>query len=259
MESLSQPMTPEPSHNRQELVQRLDIMRANERFCDVTTTVRGKEFKTHKVVLAAASPFFLTLLTSDMRESNEQLIRIKPEEATTSVMEDVLKYVYTGNVSVTDERVHDLFATADYFFLPGLKTMAGNVLKEIITVENCIFNYYFARKYQFVELMEKSCQVINSNFSVVMETEDFLNLDVKRVMEWVSSDDVTVIAEEEVFKGIAKWVSHSKSEREGDFCELLRQVLLGSVSHDFLMNELMKEELITKDPEFGLHFVVDAM
>ena len=116
MESLSQPMTPEPSHHRQELVQRLDILRANERFCDVTITVKGKEFKTHKVVLAAASPFFLTLLTSDMRESNEQLIRIKLEEATASVMEDVLKYVYTGNVSVTDERAHDLFATADYSF-----------------------------------------------------------------------------------------------------------------------------------------------
>ena len=252
-------MSPEPSHHRQELVQRLDILRANERFCDVTITVKGKEFKTHKVVLAAASPFFLTLLTSDMRESNEQLIRIKLEEATASVMEDVLKYVYTGNVSVTDESAHDLFATADYLLLPGLKTMAGNFLKELITVENCIFNYYFARKYQFVELMEKSCEVINLNFSVVMETEDFLNLDVKRVMEWVSSDDVTVIAEEEVFKGIVKWVLHSKSEREGDFCELLRQVRLASVSHDFLMNELMKEELVTKDPEFGLHFVVDAM
>jgi len=252
-------MTPEPSQHRQELVQRLDILRANESFCDVTITVKGKEFKAHKVILAAASPFFLTLLTSDMRESNEQLIRIELEEATAPVVEDVLKYVYTGNVSVTDERAHNLFATADYLLLPGLKTMVGNFLKKTVAIENCIFNYYFAEKYQCMELREKSRKLINLNFSVVMETEDFLKLSVKQVMEWVSSDDVTVSAEEEVFKGILKWVSHSRSERERDFPELLCQVRLMSLSHDYLLNEVMKEELITKDTELCSKFLLNAM
>jgi len=92
-----------------------------------------------------------------------------------------------------------------------------------------------------------------------METEDFLNLDVKQVREWVSSDDIIVSTEEEVFKGIVKWVSHKKSERDGDFPELLHEVRLTSVSHDFVLNELMREELFTKDTEFCLNFVVDAM
>jgi len=259
MEALSQPITAEPSQYRQEFVQRLDIMRTNESFCDVTITVKGKEFKAHKAVLAAASPFFLTLLTSDMREINEQVIRIELEETTASVMEDVLKYIYTGNVAITEERAHNLMATADYLLLPSLKTMVGKFLKEITTIQNCVFNYYFAEKYQCIQLNEKSREVINSYFSVVMETEDFLNLDVKQVMEWVSSDDVTVNAEEEVFRGIVKWVSHKKNEREGHFPELLRQIRLTSVSHDFVLNELMREELFTKDTEFCLNFVVDAM
>ena len=259
MEALSQPITAEPSQYRQEFVQRLDIMRTNESSCDVTITVKGKEFKAHKAVLAAASPFFLTLLTSDMREINEQVIRIELEETTASVMEDVLKYIYTGNVAIAEERAHNLMATADYLLLPSLKTMVGNFLKEITTIQNCVFNYYFAEKYQCIQLNEKSREVINSYFSVVMETEDFLNLDVKQVMEWMSSNDVTVNAEEEVFKGIVKWVSHKKSEREGHFPELLRQIRLTSVSHDFVLNELMREELFTKDTEFGLNFVIDAM
>jgi len=252
-------MTPEPSQHRQELVQRLDLLRTNESFCDVTITVKGKEFKAHRAVLAAASPFFLTLLTSDMRESNEQLIRIELEEATAPVMEDVLKYIYTGNVSVTEERAHNLIATADYLLLPGLKTMVGNFLNETVRVENCIFNYYFAEKYQCMELKEKSRELINLNFSVVMETEDFLKLNAKQVMEWVSSDEVTVNAEKEVFKGIVKWVSHSKSEREGDFPELLYQVRLTSLSHDYLLNELMKEELITLNTELCSKFLLNAM
>ena len=184
------PMTADPSQHCEELIERLDALRRNESFCDVTVSVKGKEFKAHKPVLAAASPFFLSLLESDMRESNEQLIRIELGEATAAVMEDVLKYIYTGNISVTEESGHNLIAIADYLLLPGLKTAACDFLKKKVTPENYIFSHYFADKYQCQELKEKSPETINLHFSVVMETDDFVNLDGKKAIEWVSSDDV---------------------------------------------------------------------
>ena len=49
-----------------------------------------------------------------------------------------------------------------------------------MTPENCIFSCYFADKYQYQELKEKSHETINSHFSVVMETDDFVNLDVSK-------------------------------------------------------------------------------
>ena len=259
MECLGESMSVDPSKHRQELLERLDILRNNDSFCDVTIAVKDKEFKAHRAVLAAASPFFLTLLTSNMKESNEQLIKVELEEATESVMEHALKYLYTGNVTVVEGRAHNLIATANFLLLPSLKTMAANVLKETVTTENCVFNYYFADKYECVELKEKCREVINTNFSVVMETEDFLNLDQKQVLEWVSSDDVIVNEEGDIFKGIVKWVSLNKSEREGDFPELLHQVRLPFVSRDFLLDKLIKDELITKNPVFCSAFVINAM
>ena len=259
MESLAESMSVDPSKHRQELLERLDILRNNDSFCDVTIAVKDKEFKAHRAVLAAASPFFLTLLTSNMKESNEQLIKVELEEATESVMEDALKYLYTGNVTVAEERAHNLIATANFLLLPSLKTMAGNVLKETVTTENCLFNYYFSEKYECVELKEKCREVIKSKFCVVMETDDFLNLDMKQVMEWVSRDDVIVNEEEDIFKGIVKWVSHIKSERENHFLELLSQVRMTSVSQDFLLNQLPKEELVISNAKIGLNFVLDAI
>ena len=259
MECLAESLSADPFKHREELLERLDILRNNDIFCDVTIAVKGKEFKAHRAVLAAASPFFLTLLTSDMKEGNEKLIEVELEEATESVMEDALEYLYTGNVTVVEGRAHNLIATANFLLLPSLKTMAANVLKDTLTTENCIFNYYFAEKYDCVELKDKCRKVINTNFSVVMETEDFLKLDQKQVMEWVSNDDVIVNKEENIFKGIVRWVSHNKSEREGDFPELLHQVRLPFLSHDFLLDELVKDELITKDPVFCSNFVINAM
>ena len=259
MEDLSQPMvSSNPSECRQELVERLDILRRNESFCDVKVVVKDKEIAAHKAVLAAASPFFLSLLISDMRESKEHLIRIELEEATASVMEDVLQFIYTGNVSVTEENAQSLIAMADYLLLPGLKAAVGMYLTQNLTTENCVFYYYFADKYQCVELREKAREMINSDFSAVMETDDFLSLNIKQVMEWVSSDDITVNTEEEVFKGIVKWVSHNRSEREVEFAGLLHQVRLVSISHDFLLNELVKEELVSINNSC-LCFVLDGM
>ena len=257
-ERVSEPMTADHSQHRQQLTDRLEILRNNERFCDVIVEVKGKEFKAHKAVLAASSPFFLTLLESNMRESNEHLIKIELEEATASIMEDVLKYVYTGNVSVTEESAHNLIATADYLFLPGLKSLACDFLKEILATENCVFYYYFAERYQCMNLKEECRELIKSNFSAVMETDDFLNLDAKQVLEWVSSDDITVSAEEEVFRGIVKWVHQSKSEREKEFSDLLQHIRLGSLDHNFLFNKLVKEELITANNDC-LNFVLSSL
>ena len=254
-EGVSEPMTADHSQHCVQLTDRLEILRNNERFCDVIVEVKGKEFKVHKAVLAAASPFFLTLLESNMRESNEHLIKVELEEATASIMEDVLKYVYTGNVSVTEESAHNLIATADYLLLPGLKSLGCDFLKGILATENCVFNYYFAERYQCMNLMEECRELIKSNFSALMETDDFLNLDAKQVIKWVSSDDIIIKAEEEVFKGIVKWVHHNKSEREKEFPYLLHQVRLNSVHQDYLVNEMVKEELITTNNEC-LNFVL---
>ena len=254
-------MTAGPARHRKDLLERLDALRRKETFCDVTVAANGKEFKAYKVVLAAASPFFLSLLENDMRERKEQRIEIRLEEATASVMEDVLQYIYTGNVSVTEESCHNLIATADYLLLPGLKTLAVEFLKEKVTVQNCVFNYYFASKYHCTELTEICCSVINLNFSDVLKTDDFLNLDMKQVMEWVSSDDINVRAEEEVFTGIVDWVSHNRSEREVCFPDLIRQVRLRPSSQDILLKKLVNEDLVTTNIEcmnFVLRSIIES-
>ena len=258
MADLTEPMTADPAKHRDQLFERLDALRRKETFCNVTVAVNGKEFKAYKVVLAAASPFFLSLLESDMRERNGQRIEIKLEEATASVMEDVLQYIYTGNVTVTEESCHKLVATAEYLLLPGLKALASVFLKGKLTVENCVFNYYYADKYH-CEDMKRACRTeIHSNFTAVMETEDFLNLDIKQVLEWVSSDDVTVSSEEEVFEGIVKWVSYNRSDRESFLLDLLCHIRLRSIPHDFLLKKLVKEELITRNNDC-LNYLLGSM
>ena len=259
MEELSRPLSSKPSSHVQQLNRRAVTLQKNDHFCDVTVMVRDKCFKAHKVLLAASSPFFWNLLTSGMRESNENVIKVELEEATEAVTEDVLLYIYTGEVFITDEKAHNLIATANYLFLPGLKTLASNFIKRSLTPENCIFNFYFAEKYDCRELKEKACEVVTSNFTEVMETEGFLRLQAKEVSDWISRDDIIIGAEEEVLNGIVKWVSYDKGEREAHFTELLHHICLQSIPGDVLLNEIVQEDLFSENAEFALKFVIDAV
>ena len=150
------------------------------------------------------------------------VIKVELEEATEAVMEDVLSYIYTGNVLINDERADNLTATANYLLLPGLKALASNFIKKNPNPQELHFQF------DFKELKEKACEVVTSNFTVVIKTEGFLNLEAKEVSDWVSRDDIIIGADKEVLNGIVKWMSYDKSEREAHFTELLHHICLQS-------------------------------
>ena len=229
-----------------ELAKRLNMLRRQDHLCDVTLVTKGdKEFKAHRNVLSAASPFFFKLLQSDMKENREGIIRF--EEISGAAMEDVLEFIYTGSVEVTRENCKDLIAVADYLLIPSLKNLSGQFLEQQITKSNCISTFYFAEMYQCDELITNSRKFIHENFASVAEMNEFLNLEAKEVERWISSDEISVAVEADVFKIVLKWIERDKRERKASFEQLFRHVRLAFLSRDFLLdvvtNELVQQNL----------------
>jgi len=71
--------------------------------------------------------------------------------------------------------------------------------------------------------------------------DEFLNLEAKEVESWLSSDEICVAAEEDVFKIIEKWVEQNKSDRKVEFEKLFRHVRLVLVSRDVLLDVVTNE------------------
>ena len=223
-----------------ELAKRLNMLRRQEHLCDITLVTKDdKEFKAHRNVLSAASPFFLKLLQSDMKENREGIVRF--EEISGAVMEDVLKFIYTGSVEVIQENVEDLIATANYLLIPGLKTVSERFLEEQMSESNCVSTFYFAEMYQCDELITSSTKFIHANFASVAEMDEFLNLEAKEVERWISSDEISVAVEADVFKIVLKWIEQNKSVRKALFEQLFRHVRLTFLSRDFLLDVVANE------------------
>ena len=230
-----------------ELAKRLNVLRKQDHLCDVTLVTKGdKEFKAHRNVLSAASPFFLKLLQSDLKENREGIVRF--EEISGAVIEDVLEFIYTGGVEVTQDNCKDFIAAANYLLIPGLKNLSGQVLERHMSKSNCISTFYFAEIYQCNELITNTRKFIHANFTSVAEMDEFLNLEVKEVKRWISSDDISVAVEADVFEIVLKWIKQNKSERKAWFEELFRHVRLAFLSRDFLI-DVVTNELVQENSE----------
>ena len=225
---------------------------------DVTLVVEyGKAFKAHRLVLSEASPFFEKLLNSGMRESSEGVVRL--EMLTELGLSEILEFIYTGSVRISaEDSAQELIELADYLFLPHLKTVAGRVLMETVNASNSISMYYLAERYGCEELISESQTFILANFPTVAKTEDFLSLSSKEVKMWISSDEINVSSEEDLFNIILTWIGREKSERKKDFSELFREVRLVYVSRDYLHSDIATNALVN-DNEGCMDLVKDAM
>ena len=240
-----------------EIMKRLNLQRRNDHFCDVILEVgSGDEqahLKAHKIVLCAASPFFFNALNSGMKEKKEGVIRL--EETSKAVMEEVLEYMYAGHVNINEGNVFDLLAVADYFLIASLKTLCLNVLLRALSLSSCIATYDVATRYRCKELMKKARDFIQSNFVAVAETEDFLS--GKQVEGWISSDEIVVTGEEEVFEILINWIERNESQKQ-NFSNLFCHTRCIYIPTDYLMKDILPDPTI-KSNLYCSNLALDAI
>ena len=242
-----------------EMMQRLNIQRRNEDSCDVILEVGSGDdrarLKAHRNVLCAASPFFYNALNTEMKEKKEGVIRL--EEASKGLMEDILEYLYTGNVYISERNAVDLLAMADYLIISSLKVKSCEVITQSMSHTNCLLFYYAAMRYQCTELQERTRNFIFANFMSVTGTDDFLELSRKQVEEWISRDEIKVKSEEEVFQVIVKWMEEREIGEHEEFFQLLRHVRLMHVPRSYVLSNILTHPLV-KGSETCTAFAIDS-
>ena len=258
MEFLLEPVTEVDSQQFcVQIMKRLDIQRRNEHLCDVVLEVGEGQarLKAHRNVLCAASPFFYNALNTEMKEKEEGVIRMK--DTSKALMEEVLEYLYTGYVDINDNNAFELMAVADYFLITSLKVLSSKFIQETLCASNSIMAYYSSVKYQCSDLREAAKSFILANFMAVSKSDDFLNLNLEQVEEWISSDEIVIKGEKEVFMAILIWTEHN-TERKQSFYNLFRHVRCHYVSRSFLTTVILQHEFVRGQKDC-LDLVVDAM
>ena len=228
---------------RVDLLNEAFLLRQKDTLCDVTLRVEGLEFRAHRVILAAGSPFFQCLFTNDMKENLAGEVILN--EVSALVMDDVLQFIYTGDVSVTHQNAKELAIAANFLLITSLKEVCLGYLQQSLGLSNCFSLRDFAEKYDYKSLKLAATDFICAEFVEVSKMEEFVCLDHEIVAQVISNDNIAISKEEEVFEVVTRWVKHDYEARKENFEELFECLRLVDMSKHYLVKNVQQEDLVT--------------
>ena len=161
----------------------------------------------------------------------------------------LINYAYTGNVEISAKNAQGLLAAASLFQIPAVQKACADFMATQLEVSNCVGIYNVALLYGCSDLKLKSNEFINKNFTTVFHEDEFLVLTHEKVQEFLSSNDLNVAKEEEVFEALMRWVMHDERTRGEHLGSLLTNVRFGLLNSKYINNHITSNEVIMKYTE----------
>uniref|UniRef100_A0A667WFC7 Kelch like family member 10 n=1 Tax=Myripristis murdjan TaxID=586833 RepID=A0A667WFC7_9TELE len=225
----------------------LNELRLQGKLCDVVIKVDEAEFKVHKLVLCSCSPYFLTLF--DSRWSNPERKVYNIPGLSSDMMRLIIEYTYTDSVPVTEENIEELLAAADQFDIKGIVDACCEFLEKQLCSDNCIGIWRFVNLYYCPELKHKAHLFILHHFEEVATSEEFLQLSVEQLADFIQKDDLNVKQEKTVFEAIVRWISHLPKDRKRHTTTLLSKVRLALMSTEYFIKNVKNHALVKANSE----------
>ncbi|XP_051967552.1 zinc finger and BTB domain-containing protein 44 isoform X2 [Xyrauchen texanus] len=126
-----------PSHS-QELLDKLNTLRSEGHFCDITIRVQGQLFSAHKVVLACCSDFLRAKLSGKPIEEETVIVGddnkhvLDLHHVTVAGFAPLLEYAYTSTLSISTENIIDVLAAASYMQMFAVANTCSEFMKSSI-------------------------------------------------------------------------------------------------------------------------------
>ncbi|XP_043941167.1 kelch-like protein 20 isoform X3 [Protopterus annectens] len=233
-------------HPRQTL-EVINLLRKHRELCDVVLVVGAKKIYAHRVILSACSPYFRAMFTGELAESRqtEVVIRDIDERA----MELLIDFSYTSQITVEEGNVQTLLPAACLLQLAEIQEACCEFLKRQLDPSNCLGIRAFADTHSCRELLRIADKFTQHNFQEVMESEEFMLLPANQLIDIISSDELNVRSEEQVFNAVMAWVKYSIQERRPQLPQVLQHVRLPLLSPKFLVGTVGSDPLIKSDEE----------
>lgn len=211
----------------------LEALRQCEELCDVVIKVGSKTIAAHRVVLAACSPYFRAMFTGEMAESRQSEITILDVDE--SAMEVLINFSYTATITIREDNVQALLPAACLLQLVEIQEICCEFLKRQLDPSNCLGIRAFADTHSCRDLLRVADLFAQHNFQEVIDSEEFLLLPVDQLVDILSSDELNVKSEEQVYFAVIGWMKHNINERRAYLPQILQHVRLPLLGPKFLV------------------------
>ncbi|CAG7822048.1 unnamed protein product [Allacma fusca] len=232
-----------------QLLSMLKSMRDDESLCDVTLCIGKSSIKypAHKVVLAAASPYFRKMFSCGLKETQDgevQFHDIQPE-----TLLAVINFIYTGKIQIDETIVDGLLDAADLIQLPSLRNLCLWWLATNLTPSSCLGVYVLALLRLHLDLAESAKDYAIEHFREVSEGEEFLHLSPEYVAVFLDSPYLGCDDNGQLLKALVEWTNFDENRRTYLKTFLSRISLLEIVPQ--VLIEVIQHPVVLSNPEAG--------
>ncbi|OXU28861.1 hypothetical protein TSAR_009154 [Trichomalopsis sarcophagae] len=161
-------------------LEELEQLIGETNYSDVELCVEGKTIRAHKCILALKSPVFAAMFQTEMKEKCENKVQIQDIEY--SVFTEMLRYVYSCQVTDIKTMAVELLAAADRYSIDGLKAACERTICSSLSVDNAAKSLQLAERYRLDELRRMAIHFIVRNSKKIVDKPDFqlIGLDTTR-------------------------------------------------------------------------------
>ncbi|XP_065217991.1 speckle-type POZ protein-like isoform X2 [Planococcus citri] len=175
-------ISPEPNTTKCVPLDNFISLLGNQDYADVILLAKGKNYSAHKAVLAARSEVFPTMFQNNEHgDKKHRKIRIDVTDIDAEVMDELLRYIYTGKCQISDKLAERLYAAADAYKLKELKTISLRSMVETLSVKNAVNVLIFADKHHMKDLKSTVTQFIVENSAQVSNTTEWKSMVIPNV------------------------------------------------------------------------------
>ncbi|XP_073533330.1 kelch-like protein 40 [Phyllobates terribilis] len=225
----------------------LKDMLDNDKFIDCILKIKGKEFPCHRLVLAACSPYFRAMFLSDLEENKKKEIDL--EDVDPDVMGKILHYIYTSEIEITEKNVQDIFSVANMFQIPSIFTVCVSFLQKKLCLSNCLAIFRLGLMLDCPRLAVCSRDFLCDRFNLITRDNEFYQLSADELIAVISSDNLNIEKEEEVFEVVMKWAAKEKESRVKALPVIFESIRFRLMPQDYVKNKVEKHELVKSSPD----------
>lgn len=151
----------------------------NPTLSDVTFLIDGKKFYAHKICLVASSDIFRAMFDGLYKERNAQNVEIP--NISWEVFELMMRFIYTGRISITKHLAQDLLVAADQYLIEGLKRLCEYTIAQDICVDNIPMMYDLADTFN-ASALRRACTLFVLEHYTKLSSEIWFPMFIKKII-----------------------------------------------------------------------------
>ncbi|XP_052549088.1 ankyrin repeat and BTB/POZ domain-containing protein 2 [Tympanuchus pallidicinctus] len=151
----------------------------NKEMSDVTFLVEGKLFYAHKVLLVTASNRFKTLMTNKTEHDSHGSKTVEISDMKYNIFKMLMQYLYYGgteSMEIPTTDILELLSAASLFQLDGLQRHCEILCAQMISMENSVSIYKYAKIHNAPELAAFCEGFFLKHMSSLLEQDSFRQL-----------------------------------------------------------------------------------